>query len=222
MIRPNQHHWFQAPKRVAFSRFAAIQFTVFLRRGAKGAAGSIGTRKNGAASWSWLLLAALPLSCATTSDNFLRLTTRPGRVDGAQGGEYVSTLGGMPALKTGGFIVGQGGGPGHTQGYGSGESRGDWTAIPTDGGYERIYNGESGFIAVKPTGELTCWGTTHAGVNGCPVAGCTAQTCTAAGVDAYYPKPISYIFSGVNAHCARGCHACSKTRLSLSCALSLS
>ena len=159
-----------------------------------------------------LLLATSSILYATTTPQFSRMTTRPGRIDGAQGGGYVSVFGGMPALKTGGFIVGQGGGPGHTQGYGSGESRGGWTAIPTDGGYERIYNSEAGFIAVKPTGELTCWGDQDQGFYGCPVVGCTAATCTAAGVDAYYPKPISFIFSGVNAHCARVCRACSKTR----------
>ena len=38
MNRPNQHHCVQAPKRVAFSGFTMIKFTVELSRGADGAA----------------------------------------------------------------------------------------------------------------------------------------------------------------------------------------
>ena len=164
-----------------------------------------------------VLLAAVPSACTQiTSAHFTRLTTRPGWVDGEHGGEALTTFGGTPSLKNGGYIVRQGGGPGSSEGYDSNQG-GLWdgTLPPTDGGYERIYNSQAGFIAVKATGELACWGNSQHGIYGCPVAGCTRTTCTAAGVDAYYPKPISYIYSGHSAHCARACRACSKS-LSLS------
>ena len=83
---------------------------------------------------------------------------------------FVSTYG-TPVLKTGD----------------SSNQAGLWHAS-TSGGYERIYNSQAGFIAVKPTGELTCSGNQDHGFYGCSARGCIAATCTAAGVDTYYPK----------------------------------
>lgn len=152
------------------------------------------------------------------------MPTRPGNLDGYEGGNIATGSYGTPMIKTGGFIVWNGGGaygyfPGATGYMTAGSNDGsmhgaDWQDAPTDGGYSRIYSNHAAHVAVKDNGELECFGSYAYGgsvLRGCPKASCTTKTCTAAGVAAYYPKKISYIYADFYAFCARECYALAKT-----------
>lgn len=86
-----------------------------------------------------------------------------------------------------------------------------WYAPPTDGNYTRTYSNHAAHVVVKDNGEIYCFGLRNYGgssttSHGCPKAGCIAGTCTQAGVDSYYPKPISYVYAGGDSFCARMRH----------------
>jgi len=144
------------------------------------------------------------------AQRFIRMPTQPGSLNGLEAGNMgFSSIYGWPLIKTGGFVVVNGGGAygffPSSSGYlvhpGNADAIG-WFAPPTDGDYTRIYSNHAAHVAVKDNGEVYCFGYRSYGGSpearsGCPKAGCTSGTCTEAGVDSYYPKPISYIYSSV-------------------------
>ena len=114
---------------------------------------------------------------------------------GSKGGN-IPTSGSFPSLcfiKTGGYVT--------RVGFDNGLDKAGW-AGPTDGGYSAIYTNHAGWIAVKDNGEIFCWGAGQSGVGGmCPTAACLAPKCVSAGVAAYYPKRIKFIYSGDSSWC---------------------
>ena len=116
-------------------------------------------------------------------------------VIGSKGGNKpTSATFGWCFIKTGGYVT--------RVGFDNGLDKSGW-AGPTDGGYSAIYTNQAGWIAVKDNGEMFCWGAGQSGVhaNVCPNAACLAPKCVSAGVAAYYPKRIKFIYSGSHSWC---------------------
>ena len=118
----------------------------------------------------------------------LLMGSRPGDATGSKDGNDVNDKG-FAFIKTDGYVAWDG-----TATAGQ--------VAPLDGGYTNIYTNEKSWVAVKPNGEIFCWGQTGYGVDGCPVLGCDKVSCTNAGVDSYYPKPIKYVYSLGKGFCA--------------------
>ena len=113
-------------------------------------------------------------------------------VIGSKGGN-AQTGYGFAFVKTGGYVTRVGPDNGIDVPYWEG---------PTDGGYSAVYTNRAGWIAVKDNGEIFCWGATQFGISGmCPTAACLAPKCVSAGVAAYYPKRIKFIYSGTASWC---------------------
>ena len=133
---------------------------------------------------------------------FSAMLTRPGYCDGFQGGNVPNGWG-WALLKSDGYITRPGGGAtsdtNDPKYYNpsNGIDLWGWEA-PTDGGWTRIYENNAAWVATKPDGTMDCFGASQFGVNGCPSS-------TAVLPD--YPKPISFVFSGLSGFCARKRHA---------------
>ena len=118
-----------------------------------------------------------------------KMNSGMGSTIGPKGGtQWISTTHGMAFLKTGGFIS--------AVTRDNGIDMPGW-AVPTDGGYSRIYMNTASWIATKDNGELSCWGSSsYYGGARCPDGQNSLYT------PAGYPKPISYIYTGGGTLCA--------------------